>query len=216
MNPFKEVVQFFYFVALPLFTLWLAWELRQLRIERKESSADSWRKIVGFTARQCALFDEKIAPLAESLKNDTNLYNTDFLKKSRISVEEERLVCKLYNTGKAVERFLDNDHSKDAVLLLDKLEGFATFLTSELASEEVAFPSVGRAYCSSFRKVACVTALMPEENVHQNAAKLFLTWNERLKGRVLQRRTDDSEELIKEILPNARDEVGRFDETGSD
>jgi hypothetical protein len=78
------------------------------------------------------------------------------------------------------------------------LEGFAILFTSGVASEAVAFSSVGVTFCYTVKQYAPVIVPLAEREHYQHVLQLFLLWQTRItKAQLIREQVKIADQLLK-------------------
>lgn len=77
------------------------------------------------------------------------------------------------------------------------MECFASFFTSKVADEEIAFRAIGKTYCDATKDLLPNLIIHSKKGYFTNIIELFFLWNNRLKKQDLQKKQIS---LEKELL----------------
>ena len=74
------------------------------------------------------------------------------------------------------------------IQVLNSLEAFATYFTSKMADEEIAFSAVGLTYCNTIEKLFpfIATNISSDHQYYSNIKDLYQIWSKRIKKEKLQ------------------------------
>ena len=123
----------------------------KLKTTREIAKVNSRREALSIAANECRYFAENIIPLINEFNKKVEEFDIQLLTKSKVEVSDDYI---------KVSPFIDYDHFEEtknkiisnAADVSNALEGFATFFISGVADEDLAYVTVGSAYCYIVKK----------------------------------------------------------------
>lgn len=176
---------------------------QQIMEAKKYLRTISKREAAALAAKQVEIFMEKIIPMGNQIYN----------KKEEIDFPKFNGEIKNFTNDELKE--WDKDFTRSFsekmlkldlldIQLINFLEGFATYFTKGIADEEIAFSSVGRAYCNyveSYYPQISITRGSNNPNKHyNNLIELYKIWNSRLDKFKIEDELKKKQQKIKEEL----------------
>ena len=165
------------------------------------------RESYTLAADQCRIYLNELVPLLDKCDQEMNSTGLNqFLASFSVELNNDGIHLKLPDP--LPKDFMDvvtSSGTIDTTLPVhNALESFAVLFTNGVASEEVAFASVGRSFCYNFAKhlpLILPYAGTPEflgSGAFQNALRLFMIWQRRLnQQKLLQQQQSLTEQLGK-------------------
>jgi len=120
-----------------------------------------------------------------------------FFSEAEVQIEEKGIRVKAPQDEKHVKDLMSI--AAELTCLFNTLEAFAIYFTSGVASEELAFTSVGVAYCDNVRKYLPAIIMASEnDKYYKHLLRLFSRWNQRIsKMNLLKSEKEIQKQLAK-------------------
>jgi hypothetical protein len=150
---------------------------------------------------------EQVIPLINEFDNEVKSKGLELIDKAEVKILENKYEVK-YNVKKIYIESLRPILFK-AANVMNCLESFAIFFTTGLASEEVAFNSVGGTYCDAVKRFLPIINIGAHtEKYYQNIIKLYFLWNNRYEAEKHFLDKDRIEKQIQKIGGKAITPIG--------
>jgi hypothetical protein len=196
----KTFLEIAYWVSGVLIAVFAYLGLRQLKIAKDSITISSKRDAYKITADKVAAFGDHIIPLLHDLNEKITKKEITFFSEAKVQIDEKEIHIKVPQGEKHVKDLISI--TTELTYLFNTLEGFAIYFTSGVASEELAFTSIGMAYCGCVTKYLPAIIMASESGKYfRHLMKLFLCWNTRISKMNLLK----SEKEIQEQLANIND-----------
>jgi len=187
--------------------------LRQLTLAKENidvvteiARTASKREAFKLAAEQCAHYYDHIIPLLnqhDRWVDEKGL--SDVLAGWDIELSGDRVKIKP-KTPKIRERFL-KEVFVQLIPALNALEGLAVLFTSGVASEEVAFSSIGHTFCFNVR-LALPIILQCEGTHFRHVLSLFMLWQRRIERQELDAHRKQTDERMRELQDEGIKPIG--------
>jgi hypothetical protein len=197
MQTVHDILELLYFAAGVALAVVATIGLRQLTIAKNTAQMSALRESFKLAAGQCLFFLHDVVPVLNALDVAIKQNNVDFLGKSRVQVSGDNIRLLTKPSSEFKEQF--NLIAHETAAALNVLEGFSVFFISGVASEEVAFASVGDSFCDSVRKLLPIILVVENGVNYQSILKLFKIWNARLESKNLEMTKAAIEERLNRI-----------------
>lgn len=116
-----------------------------------------------------------------------------------IKIEAESIKVKP-KTPRVKERFLKEIMSQNKDLpALNALEGMSVLFTSGVASEEVAFSSIGTTFCHSVRRLLPTLVLVAADGYFRHVLSLYMVWQKRIERQKLDQDRENTEARLRDL-----------------
>lgn len=184
--------------------------LKQLTLTREIAKINAKRESVKLANDQISFYLTKIIDLQNALNVEIERNNISIYKKTHFTIKNNGVSIKVdtneYEIRKEIEK-LDKIISY-RLDVLNSMEIFASFFTSKVADEEIAFKAVGRTYCNTVEELMFDIARHVPEGYHQDILDLFLIWNSRMQKRKLFIEKEGIESELNKIKSNVIKPLG--------
>ena len=124
-------------------------------------------------------------------------YNIKLYKNAKFSLDGDSVTVKLNSSKEEIKKV--EKIAAPLVDVLNAMECFSSYFTSELADENVAFRAVGKTFCSTVRKLMPEFAHLTPKGYFTNTFNLFLQWNKKLEHKNLLKEKASIEQKLLEI-----------------
>lgn len=181
--------------------------LQQLKIAKDTIAISSKRDAFKLTADEVSLYLNHVIPLFDALDERIKNEKITFFAEAEVKINEKEIGV---NFPKGEKHIMDLiSIAGEIVKLLNALESFAIYFISGVASEELAFTSVGTTYCSSVKKILPVIVLLNDNKKnYKNLLKLFYLWNSRLEKLDLLNNKKAIEKKLKSLSDTSITPIG--------
>jgi hypothetical protein len=158
--------------------------LKQISTTRKIARTSSKREAMTLASKQVEVYMDKIIKKSDALFVEVTRRKLKVFSESTFKLTEDSILVDLKpNKIKAVdEMFLVIDELLDQ---LNALEAFATYFTSQLADESLAYKSVGNSYCFSVKMYMPAIVTLGSGEHFQNTVELYRLWQNRVDEEAL-------------------------------
>lgn len=204
----------YYISADPVLTIIAGLGLYQIKIAKENAKINAKRESYKLSCQQIEYYLNSIIPKINEMNSATgqaglknigewiqfdvaNGISTLSLKKGFIKEFRE--------FTDAHESF--NDLNALCVSCMNMIESFSAPLAAGLASEEVAFSSVGRTHLNSMKRLHHVLFIVPED-YYRNTKKLYALWYQRAELADIERQSESMKSRIKGYNLNAPEQIG--------
>ena len=202
-GPVLAGLGFFIFYQVKLAKRSIVLADQQLKDAKNYLRTISKREAATISAKQIDVFIEKIFPLADKLSAkrkevDFPKFEGEILNFTNNEVFEWDVEYR--------ERFLEKISSVDNLdlKLINSLEAFSTYFTKGIADEEIAFSSIGRAYCrqveNNYPLIAFLRGNDQPHKYYNNLIELYRIWKSRLEKFQIEVELEKRQENIKEEI----------------
>lgn len=172
--------------------------LQQLEVSKKTIAVASARDAHKIAADQVSVFVNAVIPLLNALDEKINQEKVTFFSRAEIGIENKTIT---------VMAQVDKEYEDEVMKLAGELtnlffalEAFAVYFMSALASEDLAFSSVGVLYCYCVGKtLPAMIVLNPDQKNYVNMLSLYFRWNLKLNAMDIQRKQDNLQKQSKRI-----------------
>lgn len=178
MDVIRQFMELVYFATGPILAIFAGWGLRQITVARDAAKLSAKRESFRLAAEQCNRFMEQLIPRINVFDTLNEKAPLGFLKSTMIEIKEEGFIFK---PGK-----LDREDEADVTVftkgldIVNSLESFAVFFTTEVAAEGVAYPVVGKTYCQVVERLLPIVAIGASDSRYKELLTLFFLWRNRL------------------------------------
>jgi hypothetical protein len=181
--------------------------LQQLRIAKESITISSKRDAYKLTADKVTWFAEHIIPLINNLKEEIEKKEVTFFSESKVKIEEDKISVHTPSNEKSAKDIVEI--FGELTTLLNALEAFAIYFTSGVASEELAFSSIGSAYCRCVREFLPAAVLLNDNKKnYENLLQLFIRWNSRIDKLDLLKNQKEIQKKLRKINDESITPIG--------
>jgi hypothetical protein len=169
--------------------------LRQLTIAKDNAKMNATREAYKLAADQCSYYLEHIIPLQNKLDKLIDDRKIEFFQKAKVTVGKDKIEVRNDSNKEFKEEI--EPIAEDLLAVLNRMESFSIFFTSGVASESVAFSSVGATFCNTTISLLPIIARVSSDGNFQNVQKLFFVWHARVQ---LEKLRLNKEMLEKQLI----------------
>jgi hypothetical protein len=180
LDTVKYFLELLYLASGPVLAFFAYKALDQIKTTKEIAKTNSKREAYKVTIDECRHYTNEIIPLVNKLDKLVDEHKIEYISKSQVIAG--------YDSFRVIPFCEDPNHNEkfdiiieDACHLANKLEDFATFFTSGIADESLAYSSLAYTYCNTIKKYADLVTNEPGEHHKDNVLKLFFIWNNRLE-----------------------------------
>jgi hypothetical protein len=216
MDNLKTILELLYYCSGVVLAVLAAIGLRQLTLAKESITAvttiartTAKREAFRLAAEQCAHYYNHVIPLLnrydewiqeQGLSETLAGWDAD-IAEDRIKITPKNQVVK--------ERFLKEVMTSTGELpALNALEGMAVLFTSGVASEEMAFSSIGTTFCHSVRRLLPMLVLLGNGNYFRHVVSLYMLWQRRIERQQLDEDRKKTEVRLRELQDKGIKPIG--------
>lgn len=208
-NIFTTILETIYYLSSVGVLIVAIIGLKQLKIAKNSLIIRSRREAGALANEQSKHYIEDIIPMIDML--DEFLNKKGFEKyKGNISTYSNKDLLE-YSESWYLKWLRLNLKEQPSLKALNALDGFASFFTSKIADEGIAFRSVGITYCNTVESlypyIACVRE---DENFghYNNIVDLHKIWQPRIDKFQMEKNLNDLQGRINKIEDSKIDPIG--------
>ena len=166
--------------------------LKQIPLLKKTLKIQSKRDALRITAEQCNYYFETIVPLQNVFISAVKKYNVKYYEGWSVTVDKESISVSR-NDPPDMTGFKD---ITEEYSVLNNMESFATFFTSGVGDEKVAYDTVGITFLDFCTKLMPWIIKCRESGYYKNLTELFMRWeNRRVSGELMAKKKTLEEKL---------------------
>ncbi|MGO7369860.1 hypothetical protein ACC680_23455 [Rhizobium ruizarguesonis] len=195
IRPYFEILYFI--TGGPVLAVLAFLALKQVRLAEKSISISSKRDAFRIAAQQVHFYMTDVIPALNSLDEMIKEKKINFLAAARSVVENGKISVEFNLSDDEIKKFMEI--APDCTNALNRMESFCVPFCAELASENVAFKSVGSTFVHSVNKLLPIVAM--SDGHYKNIKDLFYIWKSRIESEKLNKESN----LIKEKLERFKD-----------
>lgn len=181
INSIKPTLEILYFIAGIIVSITAILALKQIKIMKHTSDIQSKRDALTITSEQCVNYMTNIIKLQnefyQSLK-DKQIY---FFEGWHVQLNDNKI--SLQHEGKIGFR---NFKKMNFATVCNAMEAFATYFTSKVADESVAFNTLGTTYINATESLMPILLEVNKDGYYKNVIKLYILWKKRMISNKLQ------------------------------
>jgi len=194
INNIRPYLEIAYFLSGVVLSITAIYALKQLRLSKQISSSVSLRDSLKITSEQCKYYLKDIINLQNKLDEFIKQNNISYLKNWIVNITNKSI--KISHKGKPNFKELEKI-APYCLEILNAMEAFSTYFTSDLADEKTAFFTVGQTFIYSTELYLPVFSNLNEQNYYLNITKLYLKWKDRAENLKLIKQKDEIEKKLK-------------------
>ena len=180
--------------------------LFQISVTKKIARNSAKRDSLASANSQIAVFLDSVIAKSNKLFLEVRTKKITVFEESTVDIVDNEIVVKF---GPNKKKAINDLMSLDSLLeYLNALESFATYFTSELADEKLAFKSVGNTYCSSVKTYMPAIKTLGSNKYFKNLIELYIMWQERINIEQLEFDKDTIEKKIKSMNKKSITPIG--------
>ena len=206
IRPYLEATYFI--TGGPLLALFAFLALKQIQVAKQTSKTISKREAYRIAAEQAKSYATEIIPLINALDVQLKEHDLSF-EDAEIKIENGKI--------KVRKKWSESDREKmiavapSLLMLINHLETWALFFVSGVASERVAFSSVGPSFVSCIRPLLPAFIGMTESGHYKNIMRLFMMWHDRVEKIKLTKERKQIDARLREINDKQITAIGTSD-----
>jgi len=216
MNNAKTVLELLYYCSGVVLAFLAAIGLRQISLAKASirtaaeiAKTSAKRDSFKLAAEQCAVYYNDIVPLV-------NKYDACLEKRGLSAVMEGWLTeingdrIKIRPKSRVIkERYFKELMEDNTDLpILNALEGVAVLFTSGVASEQVAFSSIGHTFCNVVHQFLPKLILINDGSYFQHVLSLYMLWQKRIERQGLDADRKKMDERLSELEDHGIKPIG--------
>lgn len=175
INLIKPTIEVLYFVAGIIVAITAILALKQIKIMKHTVEIQSKRDALTITSEQCVNYMTNIIRLQNEFNKSLKDNQIHFLEGWHVQLNDNEI--SLQHDGNI--DFSDFEKMNYATVC-NAMEAFATYFTSKVADENVAFNTLGTTYIHTTEKYMPILLRVNEDGYFQNIVKLYLLWKKRM------------------------------------
>jgi hypothetical protein len=186
-----DYAEFIYYVTGgPVLAAVAIFGLRQIYVAKKSVQINSRRDAYRLSSQQLSLYLTDIIPILNELDRKLDEKNLSGIGGwAEILTGSEGLSIRYRPTESHIASFKDEEVYTLAIKALNHMESFSQPFASGLASESIAYKTVGTTYLNSVKKVLPFMVVAGDE-YYKNTMNLFAIWHKRREAERLSKEKD--------------------------
>jgi hypothetical protein len=207
INTLRPYLELLYFITGgPVLAIFAFLALKQITVAKQNARTASQREAYRIAAEQVKSYANEVVPLLNELDGLIKEKSIEIFSNAEIVVEDSGVRVK--------NKWSDGDLDKlveiapTLVTALNRLEVFALFFTSRVASEQVAYSSIGATYVRSVKKLLPSFIGLANQNNYENILKLFLLWHQRREAERLELEKAEIQKRLRKIEGKKIEAIG--------
>lgn len=208
LRPYLELLYFI--TGGPVLAIFAFLALKQITVAKQNARTASQREAYRIAAEQVKSYANEVIPLLNELDSKIKEKSIEIFSNAEIVVEDSGVRVK--------NKWSDGDLDKlveiapTLVTALNRLEVFALFFTSRVASEQVAYSSIGATYVRSVKTLLPSFIGLANQNNYENILKLFLLWHQRRETERLELEKAEIQKRLQKIEGKKIEAIGTNDQ----
>lgn len=193
---FKSHLENAYFVGGVVIAIASIVALYQIILTKRIARSNAMREAYRLAAEQCAFFAADILPLLSSVKKEFISAGITINSKAKVRDEKGGFAVNLSDIDLSdIDKI--NKMITPPGLLLNRLEAFALYFVTGVASEKAGFNTLGSVYCDIVKEFMPYIALVADDELtYPHVGSLYKIWKQR-KERI--RLTMDKAKIEKKL-----------------
>jgi hypothetical protein len=196
METIKLILELSYYVSAIALVIIAAFGLKQISVAKETRKISSKREAFNIAANQCNQYLDKIIPEINKLDQVIKDNDLKYFTKSKADIENGEIKLTSYLDGDALNKAIDTGIN-EIMSVTNLLEGFSLYFVSGVASEQVAFNTVGRTFVHSVKSYLPYYVPFSQNGAYSHTLSLFLNWNNRIESEKLQKEKAKIESKLK-------------------
>lgn len=210
MSNIYLIFELAYFISGIIFSVVAIFVLRRLgdvktrlKDNQKSVSISSRRKALRSASEQITLFQNAIIPIINDVEGKIEDEDIRFFENSACGFTDGKFDFVPVIGDDEKEKLVKV--SRDLIELINALENFAVYFTSNIADERYAYRAIGNAYCTAIRRYLPFILLFESTTDEKlEALRLYILWNSRIeKNKLLQQQVIIDGRQTKIVEPGA-------------
>ena len=201
IRPYLELIYFI--TGGPLLALFALLALRQISVAKRSSQLACRREALRLASEQVHHYAEDIVPAINELNDLIKVNDADILFDGEVVVESDSIRVKRSSSGKGADMYKKFETILPAfAVVINRLEAFSIFFVSGVASEKVAYSSVGPTFVRTVKRLMPLIIVQTTKGKnYENLSKLFILWHNRLE----KDRLEEESANIRDKLTSLKD-----------
>ena len=203
MQEFRDYLEIAYFISGIIVAIAALVALYQIKIAKNTLTTQSKRDALSLTASQCSHYNTKIIELQNRLYDKRISENCTFFDTSNWEVNTDGESVIVHSIAKDLPSLDEFDLvSKELLDVVNAMDSFAIYFTSNVADESVAYKSIGNTFISSAeRYMPWILLSYKADGYFSNIVGLYVIWKNRKKQELLSTKMQHlKDELDKSTL----------------
>lgn len=209
MQTLRTILELLNFTSGIVVAIFAGIALKQLKIAKDNAKITAKREAYKLAADQCSYYFQHVIPLQDKFDSYVKEAKITFFEKAKVEISGKKIGIRILQ--KTQKEKMEPELKQIAAQLLPVLncmESFSIFFVNGIASEEVAYRSVGRTFCNATKDLLPFILLVGEGKHWPNVVKLFHLWNGRNEGEQLALSKTQIEKQLKLIESNNIEPIG--------
>jgi hypothetical protein len=153
--------------------------LYQLILTKRASQQSAKREAFKLASEQCKYYLTEVIKFESRLSDRSKGLGISTYGTSKLEIRGDSLFC---NVRMTISVKQTKDIAEELVKVLNALEVFSVPIKNGVASDSVAFNSVGRTFCHTVEELLPILLMLHKEGgYYKNTIKLFSLWYRRLQ-----------------------------------
>lgn len=204
----RAILEIIYFISGPVIAYFAIYVIRQIRVQREASQISARRESYRIAVEQCEIFSTVIYPKIEALEKNIEKKGLEkFLQESKVEISGHSISV-IYNFDHSNDKQKIIEVSSELKSAINSLKSFALFFTSRVASEEIAFGSVGANFCSVIQKLWPLIMTIATREEFESINELYIVWQNRIEMQQILVERELLNDRLKSIDNNRINPIG--------
>ncbi len=172
--------------------------LRQINVTKQVAKTSSTREAYKIAAEQVKIFCDEVIPAINEITEIIKQKPISSLNSTNVVYENKSMRLNLGKISEADKKLLV-ENSLAISNVLNRIDNFSLFFTSGVASEAVAYTSVGKVYVDFVEDNLPIIAFLNDENHFKNLVDLYQIWHSRREGEGLESEKAKIQKRLSEL-----------------
>ncbi|MBS4688605.1 hypothetical protein J4G63_15325 [Aeromonas sobria] len=203
MQEFRDYLEIAYFISGIVVAIAALIALYQIKIAKESLQTQSKRDALSLTASQCSHYNTRIIELQNKLYDKRVSSKCTFFDSSNWEIDTDGKDVLVKNVGKNKPSIDELDKvSQELLDVVNAMDSFAVYFTSNVADESVAYKSVANTFISTAeRYMPWIIHAYNTDDYFANIIDLYVIWKNRKKQELLKTKMEHlKNELDKSTL----------------
>ena len=193
IQPYFELI---YFIAGgPVLAVMAFWALKQITVLKHNAKIASIREAYRISAEQVNVYLTHIVPALNELDKQIKANGLTFLDNPDITVGADSIAVNVPLRDDDIAKIINI--ASPLLNVLNRLETFSLYFTSQVAAEEVAYTSIGGSFVFSLKRLLPALIPLAQDKHFESTLKLFHIWFHRLEAEKLKDQEADIQQKLK-------------------
>lgn len=170
--------------------------LYQLKISKDTRKITSKRAAFQIAAEQCNFYIEKIIPMMNQLDDIIEQKKIDFFSKDNTIIDWNKIKFSPSFNRESTEKLL-NHCIPEITSIANMLEIFSLYIISWVASDKIAFNTVGNTFIHSLKTYLPFYLVTSDGWNYKHTMTLFINWNNKIEKEKLVNKKKEIEKKLK-------------------